>query len=75
MQRKDEQRLERYKRDKLDIVRDEIKHKSYLYSFAEICIQSIKYCMYYGIIYDEVELYNSIYTELKNNNYMVRGME
>lgn len=54
---------------------DEIKHKSYLYSFAEICIQSIKYCEYYGIKYDEVELYNSIYAELKNNNYILRGME
>ena len=61
-------------RDKLDIVRNEIEHKSYLCSFAEICIRSIKYCEYYGIKYDEVELYNSIYTELKNNNYMVRGM-
>lgn len=61
-------------KDKLDIVRDEIKYKNYLYSFAEICIQSIKYCEYYGIKYDEVELYNSIYTELKNNNYILRGM-
>lgn len=61
--------------NKLDIVMDEIKHKSYLYSFAEICIQSIKYCEYYGIKYDEVELYNSIYAELKNNNYILRGME
>ena len=60
--------------DKLDIVRDELKHKNYLYSFADICLQSVKYCEYYGIKFNEVELYNSIYTELKSNNYILKGM-
>ncbi len=60
--------------DKLDIVRDALKHRSYLYSFADICLQSIKYCEYYGIKFNEVELYKSIYTELKNNNYILKGM-